>query len=88
MDVKMWYLPVFQRQILHALLHLRELFGSVFNAVLDDLSILHRDIVAFCLSLLLLLNLILLLLVPSLVCEPEFENICVIGLRKVGIEEV
>ena len=54
MDVKMWYLPVFQRQILHALLHLRELFGSIFNAVLDDLSVLHRDIVAFGLPFLLL----------------------------------
>ena len=88
MDVKMWYLPVFQRQILYALLHLRELFGSIFNAVLDDLSVFHSDIVAFMFTVLWYLGLILLLLVPPLVSEPELEIIGVIGLHKVGIEEV
>ena len=87
MDVKMWYLPVFQRQILHALLHLRELFRSVFNAVLDDLSVFHSDIVAFMFTVLWYLGLILLLLVPALVCEPELEIIRIIRLRKIGEEE-
>ena len=78
---------MFNRQILHALLHLRELFGSIFNAVLDDLSVFHSDIVAFMFTVLWYLGLILLLLVPALVCEPELEIIRIIRLRKIGEEE-